>query len=90
MPVQRRRITPVTRRDRQHPNTIPNCQVSAADCRHALLQLAVHSISLILTDPPYFTDGIDPVWHHQHLRSRVKPGVISRLPAGMKFTSDQE
>ena len=44
---------------------------------------------MILTDPPYFIDGMDDRWNHQRLQSRVKPGVIGSLPAGMKFDMEQ-
>ena len=47
------------------------------------------SVSLILTDPPYFIDGMDDKWDHAKLRSRVKKGVIGGIPAGMKFTPEQ-
>lgn len=59
------------------------------DCRIGLSALADDSVSLILTDPPYFTDGMGTEWNHQRLRSRVKPGVVGGLPAGMKFTTGQ-
>ncbi len=48
-------------------------------------QLSSRSVSLILTDPPYFIDGMDDQWDHRKLRARVKPGVVGSLPAGMKF-----
>ena len=52
-------------------------------------RLADGSVSLVLTDPPYFIDGMDDDWDHARLRSRVKPGVIGGLPAGMKFDRAQ-
>ena len=48
-----------------------------------------NSVSLILTDPPYFTDGMGDDWNTARLRRRVKPGVIGSLPAGMKFDPAQ-
>jgi site-specific DNA-methyltransferase (adenine-specific) len=47
------------------------------------------AVSLVLTDPPYFIDGMDDGWDNSRLRSRVKPGVIGGLPAGMKFDRAQ-
>ena len=64
-------------------------RVENFDCRMGMEQLDKQSVSLILTDPPYFTDGMDDRWSHQKLRSRVKPGVIGSLPAGMKFDKSQ-
>ena len=59
------------------------------DCRAGMAALADDSVSLILTDPPYFTDGMGDEWNLQRLRSRVKQGVVGGLPAGMKFTTGQ-
>ena len=47
------------------------------------------SVALILTDPPYFIDGMDNRWNHAKLRARVKKGVIGGIPVGMKFTPEQ-
>ncbi len=59
------------------------------DCRIGMKQLKENSISLILTDPPYFIDGMGDDWNTQKLKARVKPGVIGSLPAGMKFSVKQ-
>ncbi|MDA7982540.1 MAG: site-specific DNA-methyltransferase [Alphaproteobacteria bacterium] len=63
--------------------------VLSEDCRVALKSLNNKSVSLILTDPPYFIDGMDDGWNDKKLRGRCKAGVIGGLPAGMKFTPDQ-
>lgn len=63
--------------------------VEHTDCMLGIEQLEKQSVSLILTDPPYFIDGMDDRWNHQRLQSRVKPGVIGSLPAGMKFDMEQ-
>ena len=59
------------------------------DCRIGIKDMADNSVSLILTDPPYFIDGMDSGWNTQKLRNRVKPGVVGALPAGMKFSVKQ-
>ena len=59
------------------------------DCRLGMKAIDDNSISLVLTDPPYFIDGMDDNWDHSRLRSRVKPGVVGGLPAGMKFDPNQ-
>ena len=51
--------------------------------------LADNSVSLVLTDPPYFIDGMDENWDRAKLNGRVKPGVVGSLPAGMKFSVEQ-
>ena len=80
------------------PMAVPVCEtrmdealdwVAHTDCRVGMSQLAPGSISLILTDPPYFIDGMDNNWNHEKLVSRVKPGVIGGLPVGMKFDKAQ-
>ena len=54
-----------------------------------MVKLVDNQVSLILTDPPYFIDGMDSNWNSQKLRRRVKPGVVGALPAGMKFSTEQ-
>ena len=66
-----------------------SASVQHADCRTALPLLEANSVSLILTDPPYFTDGMGAGWNSEKLRRRVKPGVVGSLPAGMKFSVQQ-
>ena len=63
--------------------------VAWQDCRTGMNDIADSAISLVLTDPPYFIDGMDDGWDNSRLRSRVKPGVIGGLPAGMKFDRAQ-
>jgi len=66
------------------PPTIENC-----DCRLGMMRIDDNHVSLVLTDPPYFIDGMDNNWNSHKLKKRVKPGVVGALPAGMKFSSEQ-
>ena len=59
------------------------------DCRVGMKSIEDGTISLVLTDPPYFIDGMDDGWDNSRLRSRIKPGVIGGLPIGMKFDKSQ-
>lgn len=59
--------------------------VSAEDCRSGMATLADNSVSLVLTDPPYFIDGMGDDWDHRKLKQRTKPGVVGGIPAGQKF-----
>jgi len=52
-------------------------------------QLVDNSVSLVLTDPPYFIDGMDDGWDNEKLHKRVKKGVIGGLPVGQKFDITQ-
>ena len=63
--------------------------VQAIDCRAGLPSLPDQSVSLALTDPPYFIDGMGDEWDNLRLRRRVKGGVVGGIPAGMKFDRRQ-
>ncbi len=63
--------------------------IQPRDCRPGMAEMGTNSVSLILTDPPYFMDGMGNEWSHSKLKSRIKPGVIGGLPAGMKFDRKQ-
>lgn len=68
---------------------VPKGIIKNADCRRELPKIEARSISLILTDPPYFIDGMDGEWNHARLRQRCKKSVIGGLPVGMKFSTAQ-
>ena len=60
------------------------------DCREALKNLSDNSIDCIITDPPYFIDGMGDDWNDDKLNKRAsKAGVIGGLPVGMKFDTKQ-
>ena len=63
--------------------------VLTGDCRKLTPSIQTNSVSLILTDPPYFIDGMDDGWDSDKLRKRIVPGVIGSVPAGMKFSKEQ-
>lgn len=63
--------------------------IISKDCRDHMATMKNSSVSLILTDPPYFTDGMDDSWDNDKLKNKLKPGVVSSLPAGMKFSVNQ-
>ncbi len=64
-------------------------RVENIDCRIGMKQLGENTVSLVLTDPPYFIDGMDADWNTKKLTARVKGGVVGSLPAGMKFSVGQ-
>lgn len=56
------------------------------DCIEGLKKLPSNCIDLIVTDPPYFIDGMDDGWDDEALNAkRSKAKVIGGLPVGMKF-----
>ncbi len=63
--------------------------VKNADCRIGIREIDDNDVSLVLTDPPYFIDGMGDKWDTEKLKSRVKDGVIGSLPVGMKFSVAQ-
>ena len=63
--------------------------VVAQDCTVGLRDLGDNTVSLVLTDPPYFIDGMGLDWDMRRLRRRTKPGVVGGIPAGQKFDPRQ-
>ncbi len=64
--------------------------VQSLDCRLAMPDMKANSVSLIVTDPPYFIDGMDDSWNRKSLLRRARKGaVVKSLPVGMKFDSAQ-
>lgn len=60
------------------------------DCREGLKKIPNHYIDFIITDPPYFIDGMDNNWNDSKLKKRVKySNVVGGIPAGMKFDRKQ-
>ena len=64
-------------------------EIRNADCRPGARAIPDNEVSLILTDPPYFIDGMGDDWSTDKIKRRVKPGVVGSLPAGMKFSPQQ-
>ena len=64
--------------------------VTPKDCRKVMEGMDRNSVSLIVTDPPYFIDGMDDGWDNSALEKRMRPtGVVGSLPIGMKFDTTQ-
>lgn len=60
------------------------------DCRAAIKSLPNNSVDLIVTDPPYFIDGMGDDWNDTRLTKKAKhSGVVGGLPIGMKFDRAQ-
>jgi len=65
-------------------------QLFNEDCRQGIKNIADNSIDFIVTDPPYFMDGMDGGWNDKKLKTKAsKSGVIGGLPVGMKFDRAQ-
>ena len=58
------------------------------DCLEKMNELDPQSIHLIVTDPPYFIDGLDASWRKGRSivrRKTNKTGSVNGLPVGMSF-----
>ena len=58
------------------------------DSRHVLRTLEPESVHLVITDPPYFIDGLDSGWR-KGVPNPTKSTAIAGLPVGMKFDPQQ-
>ncbi|GHT10853.1 methyltransferase [Planctomycetales bacterium] len=65
-------------------------QLYNCDCRDGMKDIQGDSIDFVVTDPPYFIDGMDENWNDDKLNRKVsKSGVVGGLPVGMKFDRNQ-
>ena len=63
-------------------------QLIKGDCMMVMQDMEGNSIHLVLTDPPYFLDGLDNNWGKGKSGPRGT-GAIGGLPIGMKFDPKQ-
>lgn len=60
------------------------------DAVQSLARIGDGCADLVLTDPPYFIDGMDGEWDRRRLGGKsAKARVVGRLPVGMKFDRAQ-
>jgi len=69
--------------------TFMTSQLWLGDCRDRLKKIPDSSIQLVLTDPPYFLDGLDARWRKGGRAAPRATGVVGGLPVGMKFDRKQ-
>jgi site-specific DNA-methyltransferase (adenine-specific) len=67
----------------------PAATLLEGDCREMLRTLADRSVHLIVTDPPYFLDGLDTAWRKGGGATARATGSVGTLPVGMKFDPRQ-
>ncbi len=72
--------------DRADPASGERVRLVLGDCLARLGEEERNSVHLVVTDPPYFLDGLDTDWKKGENRSQ---GVIGGLPPGMKFDPRQ-
>ncbi len=66
----------------------PRVKLYPANCLDVLEDMDGESIHLIVTDPPYFLDGLDDGWRKGDGGARGT-GTVGGLPVGMKFDPKQ-
>lgn len=60
------------------------------DCLIELKNIDDNSIDIVITDPPYFLDGLNNNWDKDKLKKKSdKANVVGSLPVGMKFDPKQ-
>lgn len=65
-------------------------KLSLGDCRDVLKTIPDNSIDCVITDPPYFIEGMGNNWDLETLQRKVsKAGIVKSLPTGMKFDVKQ-
>lgn len=67
----------------------PLLKIIHGDCLEKLPELEEESIHLVVTDPPYFLDGLDADWKKGKKGAKRATGVVGSLPVGMKFDPKQ-
>ena len=76
--------------DSTESQNIQNVQIFNEDCQNGLRVLHDNSIDFIVTDPPYFIDGMGDEWNDMRLKNKAKKSsVIGGLPVGMRFDRAQ-
>ena len=58
------------------------------DCREVLADMDANSVHLVVSDPPYFLDGLDDGWR-KGKNLPASNGAVGGLPIGMKFDPAQ-
>jgi DNA modification methylase len=59
------------------------------DCRNKIQEIEPSSMHAIITDPPYFIDGLDNNWKKGTLNKKRSTGSVGGLPVGMNFDPKQ-
>lgn len=55
-----------------------NLKIYNEDCRVGLKNLAENSIDFIVTDPPYFIDGMGSEWNDANLSKKASKSGVKR------------
>lgn len=76
----------ILRNEAEHDDYV----VHHGDALDLLNSIPDQSVHAIITDPPYFIDGMGDEWNNSNLQEKSKKaGIIGSLPVGMKFDPQQ-
>ena len=64
-------------------------KVSYGECVDMMKKISSNSVDMVLTDPPYFLDGLGDDWNKESLDNKGSSSVVGNLPKGMKFNRNQ-
>ena len=66
------------------------CKLYQGNCLEKLGDFSNSSVHLVITDPPYFLDGMGSIWDKDILEQKAAKGeTVKGLPVGMKFDPKQ-
>lgn len=71
-----------------HISAVVSQEILVGDCREVLAGMGDASVHLVLTDPPYFLDGLDGGWSKGGAEPKAT-GSVGGLPCGMRFDPAQ-
>ncbi len=72
------------------PTSARPTQIVHGNALRLLAEVPADSVHLVVTDPPYFIDGMGDDWSHERLQERTaRASVVGSLPVGMKFDPAQ-
>lgn len=67
-----------------------NISICNGDSMKILEKIKESSCDCVITDPPYFLDGLGNNWNPKKIETKIiKAGVVGSLPVGMKFDVKQ-
>ena len=61
----------------------------SGDCLEKIKEIERQSVHLVITDPPYYLDGLDKAWRKGKKIPPRGSVTVGRLPIGMKFDPQQ-
>ena len=66
-----------------------NLNIVEGDCLEKLKEIPFEFVDFVVTDPPYFLDGLNAGWKKGKKDAKRGTGSVGGLPVGMKFDPKQ-